>query len=493
MSLFNRTHYLQALIAGALSVLAFAPFSLPIFALVSGAALYLLSHQKHPLKLGWCFGLGYFGAGVSWVYVSIHYHGGMSLIAAAVMTFLFAAGLATLFGFQIWLYRYLFKQRSAAGFIAIWLMFEWIRSWLMTGFPWLLTGYAFIDTPLSHLAPIGGVWSVSLIAISIAVFTAEAAISRQPKKLIVPLGLYSLSLFTPHDWVQETGQSRSMTLVQPNTMQQAKWDMNQVDQHIQRLINLSVQAPATDFIIWPETAIPKLINKATDQLAPLLHLLDEQNTRLISGFPRKVISDKTGQVVYHNAMGLLNGPAPLSTYDKQRLVPFGEYLPFENQLRDLIAFFSLPMSNFSLPANSQYVLKAKGIGIAGAICYEIAFPELVRHQAKDAAFILTLSNDTWFGGSHGPDQHFEMARMRALENGRPVIRATNDGITGFIDQRGQIISIAPRFETAMLTHDLVLVEGQTPYQRLGVWPTLIIITLMLSAALFRARSFKQDT
>lgn len=493
MTLSNRAHGFLACIAGALSVFAFAPFNQPIFALISAASLYILCYTTRPFLLGWCFGLGYFGAGVSWVFVSIHYHGGMGIIAAALMTFLFTAGLGMLFALQIGLYRQLFKPHSALGFIAVWVVFEWVRSWLFTGFPWLLTGYAFIDTPLAQWAPIGGVWLVSLMAISVAVLTAEATLRRRPSLLILPLSIFVLSGFIPNDWVKKTEETRSITLIQPNLAQQTKWDVEQVDRHIKQLINLTAMAPATQLIIWPETAIPKLVSTAKAQLTPLTRLLDAQNTVLISGFPRRVFSESSNRALYHNAIGTLNGPEPLTVYDKQRLVPFGEYLPFEHQLRNLIAFFALPMSNFSLPKGTQQGLNAQGLNIASAICYEIAYPELVRHQTRNASVILTVSNDTWFGGSHGPDQHFEIARMRALENGRPVIRSTNDGITGFIDHEGQVISTAPRFTEAMLTADLTMVTGQTPYQRVGISLTLLMATLMLTIALLRARSFKQYT
>jgi apolipoprotein N-acyltransferase len=189
-------------------------------------------------------------------------------------------------------------------------------------------------------------------------------------------------------------------------------------------------------------------------------------------------------------VGTLTGK--ISLYDKQRLVPFGEYIPFENRLRGLIAFFDLPMSSFSLPEQPTFQVETPQGSLAGAICYEIAYPELVRKNANQSGMILTLSNDTWFGGSHGPDQHFEIARMRAIENGKPVIRATNNGISGFIDAKGQVLATAPRFETAILTHEIDPSMGQTPYQQLGLWPALILAAALFLAALFRHRSLKQN-
>ena len=486
--LVNRT---LAVAAGAIAALAFAPFSYPLLAIVSIATLYLLTLKSDSAFLtGWLYGLGYFTAGVSWIYVSIHSHGGMGVLSAALMTLAFTGALGTLFGAQIWLYKRLFTNGSAPGFIALWILFEWVRSWLFTGFPWLLIGYAFIDTPLISLAPIGGVWLVSAMVLIIAVSAAQVIHRKKQTPLLLILSLLGVSYLIPSQWTESSEKTVSITLIQPNLAQEAKWKIEQVDRHIQNIINLSVQAPATDLLIWPETAVPKLIGRAINQISPLVEILNQQGTTLISGFPRKEWSESQQRNLYHNSVGTLTGK--ISLYDKQRLVPFGEYIPFENQLRGLIAFFDLPMSSFSLPEQPTYQISTRHGPLAGAICYEIAYPELVRENAHQSGMILTLSNDTWFGGSHGPDQHFEIARMRAVENGRPVIRATNNGISGFVDAKGQVIATAPRFETAILTYEIAPSTGQTPYQQFGLWPALILAAALLLAALFRHRSFKQN-
>lgn len=484
--LVNRT---LAVAAGAIATLAFAPFSYPLLAIVSIATLYLLTLKSDSALLtGWLYGLGYFTAGVSWVYVSIHSHGGMGVLSAALMTLIFTGALAILFGAQIWLYKRLFINGSAPGFVALWILFEWMRSWLFTGFPWLLIGYAFIDTPLISLAPIGGVWLVSAMVLIIAVSASHVIHRKKPTPLLLILTILGASYLIPSHWTESSEQNVSITLIQPNLAQESKWQIEQVDRHIQNIINLSVQAPATDLLIWPETAVPKLIGRAINQISPLVEILNQQGTTLISGFPRKEWSESQQRNLYHNSVGTLTGK--ISLYDKQRLVPFGEYIPFENQLRGLIAFFDLPMSSFSLPEQPTYQVETPHGSLAGAICYEIAYPELVRKNAHQSDMILTLSNDTWFGGSHGPDQHFEIARMRAIENGRPVIRATNNGISGFIDAKGQVLATAPRFEMAIITHEIAPRMGQTPYQQFGLWPALILAAALFLAALYRHRSFK---
>lgn len=478
-------------ITGAIATLAFAPFSYPLLAVVSIAALYLLTIKSgSAFVTGWLYGLGYFTAGVSWVYVSIHSHGGMDVIPAALMTLAFTGSLATLFGVQIWLYKRLFSGGSAPGFIALWILFEWLRSWLFTGFPWLLIGYAFIDTPLISFAPIGGVWLVSAMVLIISVTAAQVIESKKPSTLLLILAIVGGSYLLPMKWTDPSDRKVSVTLIQPNLAQESKWKIEQVDRHIKNIMNMSVQAPATNLLIWPETAVPKLIGNAINQISPLVEILNQQGTTLISGFPRKEWSESQKRYLYHNAVGTLTGD--ISQYDKQRLVPFGEYIPFEEQLRGLIAFFDLPMSSFSLPEQPTHQILTPHGSLAGAICYEIAYPELVRENAHQSDMIITLSNDTWFGGSHGPDQHFEIARMRAVENGKPVIRATNNGISGFIDAKGDVLATAPRFETAILTFELSPSRGQTPYQQLGLWPALLLSAVLFLAALLRQRSFKTN-
>jgi apolipoprotein N-acyltransferase len=483
--------YLAAFILGAIATLAFAPFSYPIFSLISVAGAYLLLQKRSPFKFGLTYGLGFFLAGISWVYVSIHYHGGMSSIAAALMTLLFSCALGLLFAVQFWLYKKLSKgAQNPALFGGIWILFEWLRSWFLTGFPWLLLGYAWIDTPLKNLAPIGGVWLVSATVLTIALLVATTIQRRSKIALFSAVALYASSYLVANEWTQKSPKTLSVTLIQPNISQNLKWDINSVDAHIANLMAMTEAAPKSDLIIWPETAIPKLVNKAIAQLSPLTEQLEKQNKLLLSGFPRAVWSRDEGRWLYHNSIGTLTGRAII--YDKQRLVPFGEYLPLEQQLRGVIEFFNLPMSSFSLPSGELNGLETDKAKIAAAICYEIAYPELVSESAKDREIILTLSNDTWFTGSHAPAQHFEIARMRAVENGRWVIRATNNGISGLINQQGKIVATAPSERQTTLTGEVELYTGQTPYQRYGIWPVLLLALLVVVSQLSITTLFRSS-
>ncbi|GGC08407.1 apolipoprotein N-acyltransferase [Marinobacterium zhoushanense] len=479
---------LTALLAGASAVLAFAPYSLPLFALLSPALLWLLLRDQPPARAllrGWLFGLGFFGAGVSWVYVSIHTYGNASVVLAAALTLAFCAALALLFALQAWIGARWFSGGHAwLGFIALWWLFEWLRSWLLTGFPWLYLGYAWIDTPFSALAPIGGVWLLSMLSLLLAGGAVEALLRRQLVPLLPGTTLALCALLLPNHWSQPAAEPMHVAVVQPNVPQLMKWDPDHLSSILDQLIGLTEQQPEAELVVWPENAVPALYHRIADRLAPLLEWLETTNTTLITGLPTATRDlNNPERVLYHNSLMALGEQTGL--YHKHRLVPFGEYVPLEAQLRGLIEFFNLPMSSFSLPQRNLSPLRLGRHEIASAICYEIAYPELVRKSALSAELILTVSNDTWFGRSIGPDQHLQMARMRALENGRWVIRGTNNGITALIDPKGQISARLPVDETGVLRGSVTPMTGQTPYQRVGAWPLLAINLLLLGLRLLR--------
>ena len=487
----RRFHALLALPAGACATLALAPFSLWPFALLSPALLWwLLRGQtaRQACTRGWLYGLGFFGAGVSWVYVSIHQYGGAPVLLAGGLTFGFCAALALLFALQAWLGARFFThpRHGWLGFIALWWLFEWLRSWLLTGFPWLYLGYAFTDTPLRALAPVTGVWGLSLLALLLGVGSVEALKRRRLWPLLPGSALLLLALLLPGQWTRPAGPALHTALIQPNVPQLIKWQPAQRQQIIDQLLSLSAPHLDADLIVWPENAIPALYSQVAGRLSGLNALLEQEQSTLIAGLPtRQPDLTDPARSLFHNSLLVLGHDSGI--YHKRRLVPFGEYVPLERWLRGLIRFFDLPMSAFSLPQQPQQPLQVQGQILAPAICYEIAYPELVRRSSAPAALILTVSNDTWFGRSIGPDQHLQMARMRALENGRWVIRGTNNGITALIDPQGEIRVQAPVDEVAVVTGDPIPMQGQTPYQRWGIWPLLGADLLLLLALLVGTR------
>lgn len=478
-----------ALLGGASITLSLAPFNLWPLALLGPTLLYLLQrHQsvRQAAWSGWAFGLGFWGAGVSWVYVSIDRYGGAPPWLAGTLTFLFVAALALLFALQ----GALFARMAANArhrwlmFILTWLGFEWLRSWFLTGFPWLYLGYAWLDTPFKSWAPIGGVWALSLLSLLLSMGLARLLADRHIPTLIPGVVLAATAWLLPAQWTQpKPDAGLDVVMIQPNIPQLAKWQPDQLDGILQRQINMSLSVTDADVIVWPETAIPATFSRASQRLTPFLNLLQQDDIALISGFPYvEADPERPRGVRFHNSLGIFG--AGQDIYHKQRLVPFGEYVPFEDQLRGLIAFFDLPMSSFTLPRQDTDNLSLGTRKIAPAICYEIAYPQLVAELGREAEVILTVSNDTWFGRSIAPDQHLQIARMRALENGRWVIRATNNGLTAFIRPDGSLAAQAPVDEQAILRHEVDMMTGQTPWQYLGVWPLAGLLTLM---GLFAAR------
>uniref|UniRef100_UPI003563D14D apolipoprotein N-acyltransferase n=1 Tax=Neptunomonas sp. TaxID=1971898 RepID=UPI003563D14D len=295
-----------------------------------------------------------------------------------------------------------------------------------------------------------------------------------------------LALILPKDWTQSSGHIQQVDIVQANIPQQLKWDKNYLPEFLNMYSKITLRDTQASLVIWPETAIPSLLSSAKPYLSELLDRFDKDNRTLISGLPSiEADSEHPDGYRAHNSLAVLTGKTDI--YHKQRLVPFGEYVPMEAYLRGVIEFFNLPMSSFSLPAETQTTLSTGDMKIAAAICYEIAYPELVRQLSIHSDWILTVSNDTWFSHSLAPAQHLQIARMRALENGRWLVRSTNNGLTAIIDPYGNITAQAPAYQQAVLSGSIENRSGTTPYQKYGAAPVLLFSLLLLAACFIRRK------
>lgn len=471
--------YLAALVAGLLTTLSAAPFGLwwlaPVAAGLVYAGLTRLTPRQAAFK-GWCYGLGLFGSGASWVYVSIHDYGYTGMPLALALTALFVAAMALFFALTLWLYRRLTGPRlSVLTFAGAWTLGEAMRTWLFTGFPWLLLGSGQLDGPLAAWAPIGGIYLLSLItALSGAL---GVALLRRRYLAALPLSLLWLlpllfAFFTTHSWTRPIGEPVRVALLQGNLDQAIKWSAEGQRSAANTYLSLTANLPEpVDLVIWPEAALPMLEDQARPVFQRATQMLPE-GAGLISGILKR---DENGRI-YNSVISL---GAAEGSYDKRHLVPFGEYLPLENLLRGAIAFFDLPMPAITPGQDDQPVMTAAGTRIGNAICYEIVYADLVAEQARHSEVILTLSNDTWFGASIGPLQHLQMARMRALENGREVVRATSNGVTAIIDAQGKLVKRLPQFEMATLIGEFQPMQGLTPFSRTGSWPVWLIASLMV--------------
>lgn len=475
-----------SLVAGCLIPFSLAPYHiwpLSILALVMLMASLQNINSTRALLRGWLFGLGLYGTGASWVYVSIHQYGQAPALLALSLTGLFVAFLALSFTASFsWCYVR-FRVSATLGFPALWILFEWLRSWLLTGFPWLQIGYAHMDTALSGWAPVTGLYGVSFasaLCSSLLFSGLTHLMAAHPKKAVATL----CWLLAPWicGWalqqIQWTGgpvTPLKVTLLQPNIPQDIKWLAQQQGKTLQLLRDEALRQPRSDLLVWPENAIPLFHHQASDFIDSLDAVLKRNATSVISGIPWRNSSAPYGNGSLHNSVFVFGNGA--GVYHKQKLVPFGEYVPLQELLRGLIGFFNLPMSDFRPgPSNqSPLTIKHNGgkISVMPYICYEIVYPDFVRRSAGDSQLLVTISDDSWFGKSIGPHQHLQMARMRALENARYLLRSTNTGITAIIDPRGDILSQARPFERSTITETIRIESGLTLYGRIGSWPILV--------------------
>ena len=495
---------LLGFIAGAIYPLAFAPFHFWPLTFASVAALFwLLSRAQVWMPLiAWVFGLGKYAVGVSWIYVSIHEYGGASPLLAGFMVAVFVAFMA-LFCLPIGWFLGNLKASNhnisnsalATGFVATWVLMEWMLTWFLTGFPWLFAGYSMLGTPLQGYAPVIGTLGVSLVVVTMTVAAMLSVDQTQSWKIRLGMAGGVLALaglgvsFDAQVWTKVTGRYEA-ALVQGNIDQTIKWDADQRLTNVRKHMQLSEEHWDADVLIWPEFALT-LYGQDAVAVTDLLNRRGEASqTNVVVGMPDVHWQDQERYQVFNSAQGF--GQAS-GKFAKHHLVPFGDYVPLQNYLRGLIGFFDLPMSNASRGARQQanIMLTLSGqdqiIEVASGICYEIAYGDFLRRQAETSGLLLTISNDTWFGGSIGPHQHMQIAQMRALENGRWLLRATNNGVTGIVNHRGEITAELPQFEASVLRGEIEVMKGRTPYSKIGDIPALFLLTVLLVITIRRRR------
>lgn len=480
MWLQRHKHPLAALVGGIAISLSLAPLHWWPLTFV-GAGLIYWGLENSPTKkaawTGWWSGLGLFGSGASWVYVSIHYHSDTPAALAAAMTFIFCAGLAILPATLGWLYARFCRQHplSSVSFTALWVLFDGLRGIILTGFPWLYIGTAHTDSPLGSLMPIigvNGLTALNVFAASLLVLAFKHPRMASLQATILVLLVLVLSSVDRN--VTPVGDAPvSIGIAQGNIDQEEKWKPENVRSTLSAYATLTEELWQSDIIIWPESAITIDYWRAASFLNAMHDIARMENSTLVTGIP--YISPEGNQI--HNsitAVGMGDG-----LYHKQKLVPFGEYVPLANTLRGTLAFFDLPMSSFDRGQPNQALLRAGDFQLAPFICYEVAYSELVREQLRDANFIVTVSNDAWFGRSWAPWQHQQIARARAMETGRYVLRATNNGISSVISDTGEIIAATAQFERTTLVANAQPMQGSTPYVQWGSTPLWLLAVLML--------------
>lgn len=477
---------LLAMLAGASTVFAFAPYNVGIVLLLPLALLFFLwrmdASAKQAAWTGYVFGLGQMALGVSWVHVSIAQFGGVSGVLAIVMTIAFVMVVALYFALTGWLAKRLFVPGYDAIWVllvvpAIWVLVEWLRGWFLSGFPWLSLGYSQIDLPLAGVASYLGVYGVSLLVMVSAGFIYL----WRRWWAIVGLGLLWVTVFGlgQISWVEKAGEPFNASMVQPSIKQEHKWLPEMLQPTLELYQKMTaLHAPESKLIIWPETAIPAFNVRVEDSLLKPLHeKFKAENRDLLIGVPVLESED-----VYYNAMVNL-GVSERDAYYKRHLVPFGEFLPLDFLLRPLLDFIQIPMSSFSAGDDADKpLLTLAGYQAGVDICYEDAFGAEIAQALPEAHFLVNASNDAWFGDSLAPHQHLQIARMRALETQRYMLRATNTGVSALIDEKGQLLKIAPLFKRVVLSGSVQPLKGLTPYVGLGNTGVIVLALLMLFIA-----------
>lgn len=486
-------NYLIALVAGGIMPLAFAPFGFFPMSIISMAILFYLCLELSPkrsFKIGLTYGLGYFGVGISWLQISIHQFGLPVLAFSVSMMILFVLLIALFPALTTYFTARFFdqnhKQKLLIIYPAFWVIFEWVRSWLFTGFPWLTVGYSQIDSPLLGFGSIAGVYGISLIVAIIAGAFVLLWLEKRSAlilfiSIVLPIFIGSF-LLKNIDWTIEKNDQINVAMVQANVPQKLKWLPEQKQITLDLYTKLSEPYwDKSDLIIWPETALPAFMHDIPQFIDTLSQHAKNSSTDIMFGMP--VLDPKTRK--YYNGMVSLGDD--VNIYHKQHLVPFGEYLPLKKLIDPILKFLNIPMSNFSKGDAKKTLIKTSKYLIGISVCYEDVFGEEVIRGLPEADFLVNVSNDAWFGDSFAPHQHLEMARMRAFENGRYMVRSTNTGVSAIIDQKGKIIKQAPQFEVATLSANIRAFSGSTPYARIGNMPIIIFCFVMIAFCAIRAR------
>jgi apolipoprotein N-acyltransferase len=487
----RRGHWL-ALPAGALLALAFAPAGAWVLAFLCPATLMLLWDDASPRAAAWrglLFTGGTFLAGTYWLYHSIHLIGQAPVwIALALML-----GLVAIMGSYTALLGYAVARWGAAAgpirYLALlpagWVATEWLRGWFLSGFPWLAIGYSQLDTPLAAYAPLGGIYAVSLAAAvtagALVMLLVESPKARVTGAVALLLTWGCALALGRVEWTRPRGTEVTVALVQGAVPQSMKWVPGQLEHTMNLYLDLTRPHLGADIIVWPESAIPSLESSVRGYLDYVSALAQSRGSSLVSGLVRR--DPQSGD--YYNAMAAWS-PAE-QWYYKRHLVPFGEFFPVPAAVRDWMRLMNLPYSDFAAGTEAQVPLTAGGEALAPTICYEDAYGAEQRSLARSSTLLVNVTNDAWFGDSSAPHQHLDISRMRSLETGRPMLRATNDGVTALIAHDGSVLGSLPQFRPGVLTGTVRPRTGLTPYLRAGNWPVLALLWIGLYAGFRRPR------
>lgn len=476
-----------ALACGLILTTAFAPRDFWWFAVLCPAVLMWLWSRAPSAKegawLGFAFGIGAYAAGTWWLYISIRVFGQapvwMALAVMAVLVLIMAAYQAGL-GYVVvrWL-----PARRAVGWLllvpAAWVLLEWWRGWFLSGFPWLSLGYSQTDTWLAGLAPVGGVHLLSAALLVSAGALVTLLQERGPVRALALVALvlpWSLGLsLRGVEWTKPEGTTKSVAILQGAVPQDMKWLVSNQQKILDDYEAMHNEALGADLIVWPESALPDLANLYARYIGGVWSSADRAGSGVLMGVMRM----DDNKIDYFNSLLALGDSDP-HFYDKSHLVPFGEYFPVPAMVREWLRLMSLPYSDFTAGAADQPPLPVAGMKVAASICYEDSYPTSLHAATRASGLLVNVTNDAWFGKSGARYQHLQIARLRAIEGRRFLVRAANDGVSAVIGPSGAILSQAPEFTQAILRGHVQPRVGATPYLVMGNFPVIGAATLLLA-------------
>ena len=482
-----------AFTAGACLNFAFAPFGEWPLAVLAPATLFALINGLPSRRAGWmgaAFGVGLFGFGTYWLYTCLHVFGLVPIWLTLVLQAALIGLMTTYYAALCYLAnRFWLKSNVIRTWLvlpALWVLLEWLRGWAWTGFPWLSLGYALIDSPLKGWAPVFGVYGVTWVAALLAaalnfLLIPGLSISRR----CIALGGMSLLFLIPsvlnkHDWTRAVGASIPIAAVQGAVPQDQKWQAKNLEDTMVRYSRLTIEAWGARLIVWPESALPI----TADEIREYLQRLQQEGRAHGADFAIGLVNYEPATHRFYNGLLVLSDSGG-GWYFKRHLVPFGEYFPVPSFVRSWMRLLSLPYEQITAGDDHQPNLSAAGQKLGLTICYEDAFGSQQLKILRDATLLVNVTNNAWYGDSTAPHQHLQIARMRASEAGRYLVRSANDGITAVIGPKGDIVARLPQFQEAVLHAAVQPMTGLTPYARVGNYPIVIGASLLLMLAAWR--------
>lgn len=482
-----------AALLGSTMPIAFAPLSIWPLGILLPAMLIVLADTQHSLRrvllIGWVFGLGYFGFGVYWLYNSLHDFGNASppMAAALAALMIICISLFPALTLVSWkLAQRVLGQWTIWLLPLLWFAFEWLKGWILTGFPWLSLGYSQVDSPLHGFAPFIGVYGLSAVCVLLSVALIRVVRNRQYFHIALVVLIPGLAISIQNiDWTEPQSTPLRVTIVQGNIPQEIKWQYDQRQNIFDIYWRETNKNWDSDLIVWPETAIPgRSENIEQSVLIPMSIAATQQGSSILTG----VVVSESEKNIFYNSMLLLGSSQ--GAYHKRHLVMFGEYYPLRWLLDFMRSFIDIPYSDLTSGSRNQPLMSVNETRLGVSICFENVFSRDIMTALPEANLLVNASNDAWFGDSLAPHQHLQIAQMRALETGRPMVRSTNTGISAFIDYRGRIIESTEQFKIQSITRDMLGRIGVTPFYYFarvqGLLAALILVVLLIFVFRFRS-------